>query len=114
MTDRETLAPGTHSEYLRDCCLQTGLAELAECANEIDRLQAECERWSNLWKLVEDECWDLRCTSHPIGITGDSYNYWEVIEHHMSPPRKRVVGTGPTPIDAFNEARAALNSQREG
>ena len=63
--------------------------------------------------VLEDNCWDMRCFDIPTG-GGDADIGWSVIEHHMAPPKERVVGTGRSPREALQDAAVALTRpQRE-
>lgn len=56
--------------------------------------------WLN---VIEENSWDLRCTSAPTG--GDDYDVlWHVIEHHMAEPHEREVGSGMSPLSALEVA----------
>lgn len=48
-------------------------------------------------KVLEDECWDLRCVDEPIADTGDSDVVWHVVGHWMSQLQERVIGYGEQP-----------------
>lgn len=50
-------------------------------------------------KVLEDECWDLRCVSN----SEDDY-HWIVIGHWMAQPQERQIGFGITAIDAIKDA----------
>ena len=63
----------------------------------------------NALDVLEDNCWDLRCIDIPTGA-GDADVGWNVIEHHMAPPKERIVGTGNNPAAAL--ADALSNSKR--
>lgn len=57
-------------------------------------------------EIIEQNCWDLRCVSLPTGA-GDADIGWEIVEHHMAPPKERIIGRGNSPMKAFNEALGA-------
>ena len=55
-----------------------------------------------LAELERNTC-DLRCVNVPTG--GDDFEVvWNVIEHHMDAPNKRIIGFGRTAIDALDSA----------
>lgn len=60
---------------------------------------------AELFKLIEEECWTLKCQSYP-GMD-DAEVGWEVIEYHMAKPHERVVASGSTPLRAMREAALA-------
>lgn len=60
-------------------------------------------------EIIEQNCWDLRCVDIPTGA-GDADIGWQIIEHHMAPPKERVVGYGNSPIEALNDALAGGQS----
>lgn len=72
------------------------------CQEAADALERSSER-IDVAQILEDNCWDLRCIDIPTG-GGDADIGWNVVEHHMAPPRKRVVGTGNTPLEAIRDA----------
>lgn len=57
-------------------------------------------------EIIEQNCWDLRCVSLPTGA-GDADIGWEIVEHHMAPPKERIIGRGNSPMEALNEALGA-------
>lgn len=57
-------------------------------------------------EIIEQNCWDLRCVSLPTGA-GDADIGWEIVEHHMAPPKERIIGRGNSPMKALNEALGA-------
>lgn len=63
--------------------------------------------------FITDETLDLRCFDVPTG--GDDYSVaWQVIQHHMAPPRKRVIGEAEEyegPRIAIDRAILALKEQ---
>jgi hypothetical protein len=54
-------------------------------------------------KILEDQCWDLRCVD-----TGGGYDDgdigWRIFGHWMSQPQERIIGYGDTPLAAINDA----------
>lgn len=69
------------------------------------------------FEVIEQNCWDLRCVDIPTGA-GDADIGWQIVEHHMAPPKERVVGYGNSPLEALNDAMtqadAILSSLNDG
>lgn len=63
------------------------------------------EQLSQALEIIEQNCWDLRCVDIPTGAD-DADIGWQIIEHHMAPPKERIVGYGKSPMEALNEAMA--------
>ncbi|EKS37798.1 hypothetical protein [Afipia clevelandensis] len=53
--------------------------------------------------ILEQNCWDLRCVDIPTGA-GDADIGWHIVEHHMAPPKERIIGYGNAPLDALMDA----------
>jgi hypothetical protein len=62
--------------------------------------------WVN---IIEDNCWDLRCTSEPTG-GDDSEVLWHVIQHHMAEPHERTIASD---LNLTKALQRALNPQME-
>jgi hypothetical protein len=62
--------------------------------------------WVN---IIEENCWDLRCTSEPIG-GDDSEVLWHIIEHHMAEPHERTIASD---LNLTQALQRALNPQLE-
>jgi hypothetical protein len=58
----------------------------------------------DLLKVLEDECWDLRCVDEPTPGGDDGDIAWQVVGHWMSKPQERVIGYGKTPKSAIEDA----------
>lgn len=56
---------------------------------------------------LEENCWDLRCIDIPTG-SDDADTGWNIVEHHMSDPKERVIGTGRSPEEALKSATSML------
>ena len=63
-------------------------------------------------QILDDECWDLRCVDSPNFDDADIV--WEVVSHHMTPPKERIEGCGSTPKAALSAALRALTREGEG
>lgn len=63
------------------------------------------------FRLMESNCWDVRCISEPIEDTGDAETVWVVIEHYMSKPYEREIARGGSPKEALTIAKNRLASK---
>lgn len=70
------------------------------------RVRAEIARDSERLDWLESGCCDVRFRSEPIADTGDADVYCDVVQHHMSDPKERVIGSRET-------IRAAIDAARE-
>jgi NTP pyrophosphatase (non-canonical NTP hydrolase) len=59
-------------------------------------------------ETLEGNCWDLRCIDIPTG-GGDADIGWNIVEHHMGPPKERIVGRGRSPREALQDATSTLS-----
>lgn len=59
-------------------------------------------------QILEGNCWDLRCIDIPTG-GGDADIGWNIVEHHMGPPKERIVGRGRSPREALQDATSTLS-----
>lgn len=79
-----------------------------EACDKIDSQAADLKAKNveiELYKVIEDNAWDLRCFDEPSGGGDGDYDIkWCVIEHYMDQPKERVIGRGRTPIDAIEQA----------
>ena len=86
--------------------INADLLAVKSLREENEKLRAELARSSeriDVAKILEDNCWALRCIDIPTGA-GDADIGWNVVEHHMAPPKERIVGTGNSPIEAIRDA----------
>lgn len=81
------------------------LLEYAERRAE-QRVRAEIARDSERLDWLESGCCDVRFRSEPIADTGDADVYCDIVQHHMSDPKERVIGSRET-------IRAAIDAARE-
>ena len=57
----------------------------------------------HLWRVLEENSWDLRCRNVPIG--GGGYEIlWEVIEHYQAQPHNRIIAGGINPVQTIKKA----------
>ena len=71
---------------------------------------AALTRYTNALLTLEDHAWTLQCKDDPTGA-GDRDVYWLVIEHYMSRPTERVIGEGPTIIEAVEAAKKRMHGK---
>lgn len=71
-----------------------------------ERVRAEIARDSERLDWLESGCCDVRFRSEPIADTGDADVYCDIVQHHMSDPKERVIGSRET-------IRAAIDAARE-
>jgi hypothetical protein len=64
-------------------------------------------------ETLEGNCWDLRCIDIPTG-GGDADIGWNIVEHHMGPPKERIVGRGRSPREALQDATSTLSRPQCG
>jgi hypothetical protein len=64
-------------------------------------------------ETLEGNCWDLRCIDIPTG-GGDADIGWNIVEHHMGPPKERIVGRGRSPREALQDATSTLSRPKCG
>lgn len=57
----------------------------------------------SLLRVMEQECWTLRCVDIQTG-GGDADVGWEVVSHHQAKPHDRVIASGCTPEEALRKA----------
>lgn len=78
-----------------------GDAELSELRDKLSESPMPVP--TDWMQIIEQNCWDLRCTSEPTG--GDDYDVlWHVIEHHMAEPHERTLASDLCPIRALERA----------
>jgi hypothetical protein len=82
--------------------MEKTMADKCECGATCQDIGGDRCRYEPL-QILEENCWDLRCIDIPTGA-GDADIGWNVIEHHMAPPKERIVGTGSSPIEAIQDA----------
>ena len=58
---------------------------------------------ASLLRVMEQECWTLRCVDIQTG-GGDADVGWEVVSHHQAKPHDRVIASGCTPEEALRKA----------
>lgn len=103
------LTPQPKPFSLTVVCHECGHTTAATIAQSLARHTPVSQQVPEWLSVIEDECWDLRCTSEPTG--GDDYDVlWHVVEHHEAEPKERVIGTGQTPIDALRRAQSPLTA----
>jgi hypothetical protein len=80
--------------------INVDLTGVEEAADAILALRSQPVTVNDPLKILEENCWDLRCIDIPTG-GGDADIGWNVIEHHMASPKERIVGSGASPIEAI-------------
>ncbi len=102
--------PAAASEFVPQYVADNWAASFATFACDELRKATQCneqsgEQLSQALEIIEQNCWDLRCVDIPTGAD-DADIGWQIIEHHMAPPKERIVGYGKSPMEALNEAMA--------
>lgn len=54
-------------------------------------------------KIIEQQCWSMKCEDVPTG-GGDADVEWQIVSHHQAKPHERIEGQGPTPMIALQRA----------
>lgn len=87
---------------------------IAFARQAISAAQSNTVPQGDAWlKIIEDNCWDVRCVEVTTG--GDDADIaWHVVEHHMAAPQERVVGYGLSPLEALQNAAAAPETSATG
>jgi hypothetical protein len=68
------------------------------------RVRAEIGCDSERLDWLESGCCDVRFKDEPIADTGDAVVYCDIIEHHMSEPKERTIGSAETIRAAIDAA----------
>lgn len=115
-------APSDIERAFRDACDEAGCAYDNEALLEaIQALKERCQavsaplasNASDPLETLEGNCWDLRCIDIPTG-GGDADIGWNIVEHHMGPPKERIVGRGRSPREALQDATSTLSRPKCG
>lgn len=107
LRDMESYTPDELARSLARLALVADKDVLDE--SEFTQEQGQAAPGSGWLKVIENNCWDLRCTGEPTG-GGDFDVVWHVIEHHMAEPKERTLSSSLCPIRALE---LALNPPAE-
>ncbi|MCG4254220.1 hypothetical protein K6W37_10015 [Acetobacter senegalensis] len=112
MRTREEQIAALASEFVTETGMGDGFSLMNARAHILEaerraeqRVRAEIARDSERLDWLESGCCDVRFRPEPIADTGDADVYCDIVQHHMSNPKERVIGSAYTIRSAIDAAR---------